>query len=118
MAIVKELASQDKSPTEHNEELCSTTNMKEVFLKCSEEVNTTLLGENGSSVVDLEMKIESCSKVFEEDEKTNTKHCQKRKKSSKKDSKPIKKLPPLRTPRTEVVERKSALLEAVRLCLI
>lgn len=99
--------------------------MKEVFFKCSGEVNTTLLGESSSDVVDLEMKnenekmkIESCSKTFEEDEKTNTKHCLKRKKSSKKDSKSIKKLPPLRTPRTEVVERKSALLEAVRLCLI
>lgn len=117
MAIVKESVSQDKSLTEYNKELCSTSDTKEVFLECSKEVNTTSLGENGSNV-DLKMKIESCSKVFEEDEKTNAKHCQKRKKSSKKDSKPIKKLPPLRTPRTEVVERKSALLEAVRLCLI
>jgi len=59
------------------------------------------------------VNIDVCSKINNKCEKTTNDRGQKRKNTSKKESKPIKKTPPMRTPRTEVVERKGALLEAV-----
>lgn len=80
----------------------------------NKEVDITIIAGNNCKVVNSEVKVESCLKVNNECEKTNTEHSQKRKRCAKKEFKPIKKLPPLRTPRTEIVERKSAFLEAVR----
>jgi len=63
--------------------------------------------------MNIEVKIESCTKVNEECEKVNSENGQKQNRTSKTEFKPLIKVSPLRTPRTEIVERKGALLEAV-----
>lgn len=114
-AIIKESASQDIVKAAPNEKQCSSTsNIKSVPTEHNKQENITVLTGNESEVVNSDLKVETCLKVNNECEKTITVHSQKRKKLSKKEIKPIKKTPPLRTPRTEIVERKNALLEAVR----
>lgn len=110
---------------EHKEESCSTIKMEGVSIEHKDEISSTLemesvsielkekAGSTSSVIIDneavcSEMKTEMCSNVKEDNERG-----QKRKKNSNKEFKPIKRTPPLRTPRTEVLEKKSALLEAV-----
>lgn len=116
--IRKSESSENKSLIEGIEEPCSTSKMEVVSTEYDEEANSTSLVDNVSETIDTKINIESCSKI-DKCENTNFEpHGQKRKKSSKKETKSLKKIPPLRTPRTEVVERKTALLEAVSWIII
>lgn len=92
---------------EHSFSLCSTIEIVD------KEDNTNPLLKNSNEAVNKEVKTESSSKINEECRKVDSENGQKRKRTSKKESKPFKKIPPPRTPRTEIVERKGALLEAV-----
>lgn len=104
-AIIKKSALPDnKSLTE---QLCSGSETVD------KEVHSSPLVKNDGEAASTEVKIKSCSKVNEGCEKADPENGQKRKRAIKKESKPIKKTPPLRTPRTEIVERKGALLEAL-----
>lgn len=109
-AIIKKSALLDnKSLTEHSISLCSASEVVD------KEVYSSPLVKNDSEAVNTEVKIKS-SKVNNGCEKAdpeNLENGQKRKRNVKKEFKPIKKSLPLRTPRTEIVERKGALLEAV-----
>lgn len=98
---------------EQKEESCSTLEMEGVSLEHKEKVNSTSLVTVDSKTLSSEMKTETSSNVKEECDKTDNERSQKRKKNSNKEFKPIKRTPPLRTPRTEVLEKKGALLEAV-----
>lgn len=112
--IVKKLESFDnKSLTDGNEEPCTTSKIGVVSTEHNEEADSTSLVENVIEAVNTEVNVENCSKVDQCGKMDSEQHGQKRKRNSKKESKPFKKIPPLRTPRTEVVERKAALLEAV-----
>jgi len=114
----------DKNVSEQNKKLC-TTPVTEVLItdknkepistsviNNKEEDSTTLIN-NDNETVSTDVNIDICSKKNDECVKTANDHGQKRKNTSKKESKPFKKIPPMRTPRTEIVERKGALLEAV-----
>jgi hypothetical protein len=96
-----------------NGELCCALETEDVLGEHSEVQDSTALDKDDSEAISTEVKTETSSKVDEECEKTGIERGQKRKKSQKKELKPIKRTPPLRTPRTEVVEKKNALLEAV-----
>lgn len=113
MAIVKvSTLPDDSNSIKPNEE--SIIKLEDTIIKNSEEMDTASLVNNDDKTVRVDIKIDSCSKVNEVCEKiVPGNNSQKRKKDSKKEFKPIKKQPPPRTPRTEVVERKGALLEAV-----
>jgi len=114
-AIIKKSGSQEIDLAEPCEKLqSSSSDTRSVHIEHNKEVGTAVLAGNSCRIVNSEVKVESCLKVDNECEKTNTEHSQKRKRSAKKEIKPIKKPPPLRTPRTEIIERKSAFLEAVR----
>lgn len=102
-----------KHLTEPIEEQSSTSEIRTVPIENKENVNTTIIEGNNVSVSIEVNTDESITKVNEACENVNSERGVKRKKTPKKESKPIKKPPPLRTPRTEIVERKSALLEAV-----
>jgi hypothetical protein len=119
--IVKESTSQE---TVHNTKLCSAESLKQneevlftseigVSVKLNKKVNSNIFSGNDSEIEKTEVKIENSLKVNEDNYNLESESGQKRKKSSKKEFKQIKKQPPLRTPRTEVVERKGALLEAL-----
>lgn len=96
-----------------NDEPCSTLETEDVSDGLHEVQDPSALVKDDSEAVNTEMKTEISSKVDEECEKTDIERGQKRKKPQKKEFKPIKRTPPMRTPRTEVMEKKSALLEAV-----
>lgn len=98
---------------EHKDEVASTSEMESVSMEHKEKVNSTSLVTVDSKTLSSEMKAETSSNVKEECDKTDNERSQKRKKNSNKEFKPIKRTPPLRTPRTEVLEKKGALLEAV-----
>lgn len=110
MAIVKKCS---KQLTECTEEQCPTLETRAVSIEHNKEVVNTAIVEENSGSVKSEANIDVSPKVNEECENTNNVRGLKRKKTQKKEIKPIKKNPPLRTPRTEMVERKGALLEAV-----
>lgn len=116
-AIVKESAPLNNTIlTEPNDEPCSTSKVEDISMKCNDEVDSISLSViNDVKVENKELTNEKFSKVNGESIKPDFERGQKRKKSPKKEFKPVKKTPPLRTPRTEIVERKGALLEAVRL---
>lgn len=112
-AIVKKSESfNNKSLIETNEESCSTFKMEIISTEHNEEVNISLV-DNVSEAINTKVNNESSSKVNKCEKTDSEPRGQKRKKNSKKETKPLKKIPPLRTPRTEVIERKAALLEAV-----
>lgn len=123
MPIVRKSGSPDnKNVSIKNEKPCSTPVKEVVITKKSEESISTLLINNkvdsttlidDCEAVSTDVNIDVCSKIDEKCVKTTNDRGQKRKNTSKKESKPFKKIPPMRTPRTEVVERKGALLEAV-----
>lgn len=100
-----------------NDKPCSTLGTESV-LNGHSEVQDSLVKDD-SKALNSVVKTDISTNVSEECEKTNIERGQKRKKPPKKDFKPLKRTPPMRTPRTEVVEKKSALLEAVslRICL-
>lgn len=118
--IIKESAlSNDTILIKNNEEQCSTSKIEDISLENSNEVDSTSLSVlNDNKVLNTEVKIENSSKINGDCGKQGSEQGQKRKRSPKKDFKPVKKTPPLRTPRTEVVERKGALLEAVRIVIL
>ncbi|XP_025193010.1 nuclear fragile X mental retardation-interacting protein 1 [Melanaphis sacchari] len=93
--------------TEKNENSNSTSIIK------NKEVDSTLIIDRDSEVISTDVKTDVCSKTNDKCEKSINERGQKRKNTSKKESKPVKKMPPMKTPRTEIVERKSALLEAL-----
>lgn len=93
--------------TEKNEKPSSISVIK------NKEVDSTTLMDQNSEAVSTDVKIDESSKINDKCEKTTNERGQKRKNTSKKESKPVKKIPPMKTPRTEVVERKGALLEAL-----
>lgn len=110
--------------TEENVELGSTPVVKNLVTEKikkpssisvikNKEVDSTTLMDQNSKAVSTDVKIDESSKINDKCEKTTNERGQKRKNTSKKESKPVKKTPPMKTPRTEVVERKGALLEAV-----
>ncbi|XP_022166502.1 nuclear fragile X mental retardation-interacting protein 1-like [Myzus persicae] len=123
MPIVRKSGSPDnKNVSIKNEKPCSTPVKEVVITKKSEESISTLLINNkvdsttlidDCEAVSTDVNIDVCSKIDEKCVKTTNDRGQKRKNTSKKESKPFKKIPPMRTPRTEVVERKGALLEAL-----
>jgi len=97
-------------------EALTTEKQSSILVTENKEVDSTLLIDHDSEVVNTnntDVKIDICSKTNDKCEKTTNERGQKRKNTSKKESKPVKKMPPMKTPRTEVVERKGALLEAV-----
>jgi len=126
MPINKKPESPDnKNVSEQSENPCTTPIIEVLITEKDEEPNssslvinnkevdsTSLIG-NDSKAVSTDVNIDICSKINDKYVKTANDHGQKRKNNSKKESKPFKKMPPMRTPRTEVVERKGALLEAV-----
>lgn len=116
IVIIKETLINNKSLTEHNDET-NTTSKKNVLLQKNVDENSISLVNNDDKAINTEMEIEICSKINKECKKPDLDQGQKRKKNSNKESKPFKKCQPLRTPRTEVMERKGALLEAVS-CVI
>lgn len=93
-------------------EICSTSEMN-VPIK-HEKINSMSTIETFSNKISsVEVKIENGLKIKEECKISDSEHGHKRKNNSKKESKPIKKIAPMRTPRTEVMERKGALIEVV-----
>ncbi|XP_026822903.1 putative uncharacterized protein DDB_G0274405 [Rhopalosiphum maidis] len=97
-------------------EALTTEKQSSILVTENKEVDSTLLIDHDSEVVNTnntDVKIDICSKINDKCEKTTNERGQKRKNTSKKESKPVKKMPPMKTPRTEVVERKGALLEAL-----
>jgi len=125
MPIVKKSELPDnKNVSEQNEKPCTTPVTKVLLVDKSKEpsstsvinnkeVDSTTFIDNDNETVSTDVNIEICSEKNDKCVKTANDRGQKRKNTSKKESKPIKKIPPMRTPRTEVVERKGALLEAV-----
>lgn len=125
MPIVKKSVSPDnKNVTEQNKNPCTTPVIEVLITRENEEpnstsvinnkeVDSTTLIDNDSEAVSADVNIDICSKINDKCVKTTNDRGQKRKNTSKKESKAFKKMPPMRTPRTEVVERKGALLEAV-----
>jgi len=124
MPIIKKSGlPENKNVSEENEKPC-TTPVTEVLITDknkepsstsvinNKEVDSITLIDNNSETVNTDVNIDICSKN-DKCVKTANDRGQKRKNTSKKESKPFKKIPPMRTPRTEVVERKGALLEAV-----
>lgn len=114
-AIVKKSTLPDnKLLTKYIEEPCSTSEIRAVPIENNKvNTNTTIIKGNSESV---STEVNNDKSILEENEaceNTNTERGIKRKKTPKKESKPMKKSQPLRTPRTEIVERKDALLEAV-----
>jgi len=114
----------NKNVSEQNENLCSTSVVDVLITEKNEEPSSTSVIENkkvdsitliehDGEAASTDVKIDECSNINNKSEKTTDERGQKRKNTSKKGSKPVKKMPPMRTPRTEVVERKGALLEAV-----
>lgn len=93
--------------TEKNEKPSSISVIK------NKELDSTTLIDQNNEAVSTNVKIDESSKINDKCEKTTNERGQKRKNTSKKESKSVKKIPPMKTPRTEVVERKGALLEAV-----
>lgn len=111
--IVKESESLDnKSLIEHDKEISSYLE-EEDSMKHDEELVSSSLVVNGDEIVNTEVAAESCSKESEECEKKVSEPGLKRKKHNKNESKLAKKVPPPRTPRNEVLEKKAALIEAV-----
>lgn len=125
MPIIKKSGSPDnKNVSEQSENPCTTPIIEVLITEKNEEpsstsvinnkeVDSTTLIDNDSNTVSTDVNIDNCSKINDKYVKTANDSGQKRKNNSKKESKPFKKMPPMRTPRTEVVERKGALLEAV-----
>lgn len=124
MPIVKKSGSaENKNESETNEKPCSglikdeddliTEKNEEPItsvMQNKEEVDSSTLVDRDSKALSTDVKNDTCS---QSNEKNNNEQGKKRKNTSKKESKPIKKVTPMRTSRTEVVERKGALLEAV-----
>lgn len=96
-----------------NDELCCALETEDVSGGHIKVQDSTASDKDNGKAISTEMKPEISSKVDEGCKKTGIERGQKRKKPQKKEFKPIKRTPPLRTPRTEVVEKKNALLEAV-----
>ncbi|XP_001946648.1 nuclear fragile X mental retardation-interacting protein 1 [Acyrthosiphon pisum] len=124
MPINKKSGSPDnKNVSEQSENPCTTPIIEVLITDKNEEpsstsvinneVDSTTLIDNDSKAVSTDVNIDICSKINDKHVKTANDRGQKRKNTSKKESKPFKKMPPMRTPRTEVVERKGALLEAL-----
>jgi len=125
MPIVKKSGSPDnKNVSEQSENPCTTPIIEVLITEKNEdpsstpvinnkEIDSTTLIDNDSKAVSTGVNIDICTKINDKYVKTANDRGQKRKNASKKESKPFKKMPPMRTPRTEVVERKGALLEAV-----
>lgn len=112
IAIVKESILFDNQTLIEPEGIkCSTSEIENV--EHNEKIDSTTIVENNSKTASIKVKIENDLKINGECKISDSEHGQKRKKNSMKDPRPIKKLAPMRTPRTEVMERKGALLEAV-----
>lgn len=116
--IIKESVPLDNTNSvEVTEEPNSSSEFKDILIESNEKI-CPKLSDVDKNDVNNDEAVKSYSKELKENEKRNSEHGQKRKKPNKKESKPIKKVPPPRTPRTEVMEKKSALLEAVSQFLI
>jgi len=125
MPIIKKSGSPDnKNVSEQSENPCTTPIIEVLITEKNEEpsstsvinnkeVDSSTLIDNNSNAVSTDVNIDICSKINDKYVKTANDRGQKRKNNSKKESKPFKRMPPMRTPRTEVVERKGALLKAV-----
>lgn len=109
IAIIKEsVVHDDQSLIESEENKCSILEIENVTIENNKQVESISIVENDSKAASIELKI-----VNGECKKSDSEHGQKRKNNSNKESKPIKKMAPMRTPRNEIMERKGALLEAV-----
>lgn len=112
IVIVKETALINNKSVTESINVTSPISKENILLENNVDENSILL-VNNSKTINTEIENKICSKVNEECKKQDLDHGQKRKKNSNKESKPFKKNQSLRTPRTEVMERKGALLEAV-----
>lgn len=113
IVIVKETALINNKSVTESINVTSPISKENILLENNVDENSILLVNNNSKTINTEIENKICSKVNEECKKPDLDHGQKRKKNSNKESKPFKKNQSLRTPRTEVMERKGALLEAV-----